>query len=329
MGYSSWSDDFYNDRASDRKAKGVDAFAYDRVVRTRTYEEQKVHEDLNPKGVIRESRDSDDHPESNAIGVMFDVTGSMGSIPKKLNEKLPALMGLLLRKGYIKDPQILFGCIGDFFSDRGSLQVGQFESGIEMDDDFTKFWLEGGGGGSYEESYQNAMYFFANKTKIDCMEKRGKKGYLFIIGDEKPYPVAGRDELSTIIGDDVQADVPVRTIIEKVQEMYHLFYIIPVGASHGKDPHLKETWQDLIGPQNVLMLDDPAAVCEAIGTAIGVMEGTMNFDRLEDELDHAETALVASVRTGLDPLARSVALAETGSGSLPDAAGRSSTTKRL
>lgn len=329
MGSSSWSDDFYEDRATDRKSKGTDAFEYDRVVKTTKYEDQKVHDDLNPKNVIRESRDSKEHPESNAIAVMFDVTGSMYDIPKQMNLKLPELMGLLLRKGYVAHPQILFGCIGDEYSDRGSLQVGQFESGIEMDDDFTKFWLEGGGGGSYEESYQNAMYFFAHKTQLDCFEKRGKKGYLFMIGDEHCYPKVNREKLEAIIGDTIQESIPTEQVVADLQKTYNVFHVIPTHTVHGKDSELKSYWRKLLGEQNVFILEDPNNICELIGSTIGVMEGSMDFDRIGEELDHVDKAVIADVSKALDPLAKSLALAKTGTGSLPSTEGRSATTERL
>ena len=141
MGSSSWSDDFYADRAAAKKATGTPTFTHDADVRSGKAA-SALHDKLNPKGVTRESRDSAAHPESTAIAVFFDVTGSMGSVPRVLQEKLPQLMGLLCRKGYIKDPQILFGAFGDATCDRVALQVGQFESGVEMDEDITRIYLE-------------------------------------------------------------------------------------------------------------------------------------------------------------------------------------------
>lgn len=47
------------------------------------------------------------------------------------------------------------------------------------------------------ESYELAMYFMARHTSIDCYEKRGKRGYLFMIGDELAYPKVKRHESST------------------------------------------------------------------------------------------------------------------------------------
>jgi hypothetical protein len=78
----------------------------------------------------------------------------------------------------------MFGAIGDATCDRAPLQVGQFESDNRMDDDLSRILLEGGGGGQKTESYELAMYFMARHTAADCYEKRGKRGYLFIIGDE-------------------------------------------------------------------------------------------------------------------------------------------------
>src|SRR5262249_13577058 len=159
------------------------------------------------------SRDSVAHSESDAVAVLFDVTGSMGVVPRILQKNLCQLMGLLARKSYLAHPQILIGGIGDATCDKAPLQIGQFESGLEIDDDLAKLWLEGGGGGQQTESYELAMYFLARKTALDCFEKRGRRGYLFVIGDEMPYPFLKQREVRAVIGDRLQADIRVETLV--------------------------------------------------------------------------------------------------------------------
>ncbi|HEY8480752.1 MAG TPA: hypothetical protein VIL71_13080, partial [Spirillospora sp.] len=248
MGSGHWSTDVYAARASYRAATGASAFAYSDGGAT------TVHPKLDPHGVtVRESRDSADHPEALAIAVLFDVTGSMGNVPRTLQTKLPDLLGLLLRKGYVEHPHILFGAIGDATCDRAPLQVGQFESDNRMDDDLGRILLEGGGGGQMMESYELAMYFMARHTSIDCFEKRGRRGYLFMIGDELAYPVVKRREIEKVIGDRVAEDIPVREIVRELRTRYDVYFIIPEGSYHAADPRLKEFWRDLLG-QNVLFL---------------------------------------------------------------------------
>ncbi len=123
---------------------------------------------MNPalmKNGVREARDSDAHPISNPVAVMFDVTGSMQTVPRILQKNLPTLMGLCLRKGYLDDPAILIGAIGDATCDLVPLQVGQFESGNEIENDLNNLYLEGGGGGQQMESYELALYFLARKDR--------------------------------------------------------------------------------------------------------------------------------------------------------------------
>ena len=222
MGSGIWSTDVYSAAESYRAAKGDSAFAYsDSGART-------VHDDLDPLGVaVRESRDSAEHPDTLAVAVLFDVTGSMGGVPRTLQTKLPDLLGLLLRKGYATDPQILFGAIGDATCDRAPLQVGQFESDNRMDEHLGKILLEGGGGGQKSESYELAMYFMARHTAIDCFEKRGRRGYLFIIGDELPYPKVKRREVGKVVGDRLRQDIPTRDLVAELSAGYDVYYILP------------------------------------------------------------------------------------------------------
>jgi hypothetical protein len=272
MGSGRWSADVYDAAARFRAASGTSAFAHSDSGAT------EVHPALDPYGVMyRESRDSAEHPRSVAIAVLFDVTGSMGSVPRTLQAKLPQLLGLLLRKGYATDPHILFGAIGDATCDRAPLQIGQFESDNRMDDDLGRILLEGGGGGQKTESYELALYFMARHTAIDCHEKRGKRGYLFLIGDEMAYKRVKRTEARAVIGDELREDVPLAVLIAEVTRKWDTYYILPAGASYVGDDEVLGSWRSLLG-QNVIELADLNAVCETIALTIGLGEDAISMD---------------------------------------------------
>ncbi|HET8846444.1 MAG TPA: hypothetical protein VFN35_33585 [Ktedonobacteraceae bacterium] len=285
MGSSHWSTDAYEEAELIRKKAGKGAFAYsDAAKSTGTW---TIHPTLNPYGVkFRESRDSDEHPRSNAIAVLFDETGSMKQIPHVFQKKLPELMSLLLVKGYIQDPQILFGAFGDAVFDRVPLQVGQFESGVEMDEHLRNVILEGGGGGGGNESYELALYFLARHTSIDCWEKRGRKGYAFLIGDEMAYPFVNKQQVAKHIGDGLEENIPVRQMITELQRMYHVFFIFPSNGSYPVDGEHPAFWQDLLG-QNVIFLEDENAVSETIALTIGLTENAINLAEGKEDLSSA------------------------------------------
>jgi hypothetical protein len=303
MGQSNWSDAAYQARQTHRRTTGKTAFAYDQQVRASGV--RRVHDQMNPYRVTRESRDSAEHPESVAIAVIFDETGSMGTVPRILQTKLGALMRVLVQKGYVAHPQILFGAIGDAYTDAVPLQIGQFESGLEMDDDLAKLFLEGNGGGQIHETYELGLYFMARHTLIDCYLRRGRKGYLFTIGDEMPYDVIRRQHVQQLIGDALERDIPVEQIVAEVQERYEYFHIIPTNASHGQNPDVQMRWRGLLG-ERVLLLEDTAAVCETIALMIGLCEGTIDslaggaVDLVDAGADHAA---VATATTALSTFA--------------------------
>src|SRR5262249_40005143 len=158
--------------------------------------------------------------------------------------------------------------------DVAPLQVGQFESGNEVEDDLSRLYLEGGGGGQKMESYELSLYFLARKTDLDCLEKRGQRGYAFIIGDELPYQRIKRREVEHFFGDKLPEDIPLEKIVAEVCKKSELFFILPNMTSYYNDPEILETWRGLLG-QNVLRLPDPALISETIANTIGLAEGTV------------------------------------------------------
>lgn len=154
------------------------------------YTSRSVKPEFDPKGIpMRESRDSDDHPNSNAIIIGLDVTGSMSDILEGVAKKLNVLVTEILDRKPVTDPQIMFNAIGDAMCDSTPFQATQFESDIRIAEQLTQLYFERGGGGNMFESYPLAWYFAAMHTDIDCLNKRNQKGFLFTMGDDcyAPY----------------------------------------------------------------------------------------------------------------------------------------------
>lgn len=278
MGSSNYSDTVYSSRISSHIKDGTDIFTHTADVRAGRVA-AVVNDKVDPAGknkagkVVRESRDSDVHPESVAVAVFFDETGSMGDIPRRFVMKLDKLMGALVKKGFLEHPHVLFGAFGDATNyEVAPLQVGQFEGGNEMDEALTAILLEGQGGGTKQESSELAMYFMARHAEMDCLEKRGKKGYMFLISDETPYDKVSASNVQRLIGDNLQEDIPTSSILEELREKFEVFWVRPAEGSYTHDLGVTDTMKKMFG-QNWLNLEKAEDVVELIATTIGVAEG--------------------------------------------------------
>jgi hypothetical protein len=173
-----------------------------------------------------------------------------------------------------------------------------------MDDDLGRIVLEGGGGGQMTESYELAMYFMARHTSLDCYAKRGRRGYLFIIGDEMAYRRVKAREVREVIVDELTEDIPLRRIVAEVQRTYDTYYLLPAGSAYARDARVLGFWRDLLG-QNAIELDDLDAVCETIALTVGLGEEAVDLDRGLADLreigsDAAATVSKALARVGAD-----------------------------
>jgi hypothetical protein len=276
MGYSSWTPVASSNYAvleSNRALRSHSAHTVD-IQEGRV--EARVHKAMDPKGVRRESRDSAAHPQSLAIGVMFDQTGSMGQIPRELQRRLVSLMTLLTSNNYATDPQVLFGAIGDATCDIGPLQVGQFEAGLEIDQDLERIWVEHKGGGQTQESYELAPYFFSRHVVADCWEKRQKKGYLFTMGDESAYPAVSRIQVARLMGDTIQTDIPTADIVAECQSKWNYFHLLVETETLRSKASIAEGWRKLLPDGHVIELKDPSNVATIIGLVVGLSEGRVS-----------------------------------------------------
>ena len=242
--------------------------------RQQVFTQKSCHPLMNPHGLkMRESRDSPSHP--NSVGVVFalDVTGSMGQIPELLAKReLPTFMKTLLDCG-MPDPQVLFMAVGDATCDRAPLQVGQFESAAkEMDQWLTWSFLEGGGGALGTESYELGLYIAARHTSMDCWEKRKHRGYLFMTGDENPYPVVSRQQVSALIVDGLEEDLPLARLVDELQRTFEPFFLIP---DPQRAKRCERAWRDALG-DHVIVMEEPADTCLVTAGLMALCEGAVS-----------------------------------------------------
>jgi len=253
----------------------------------------------------RECRDSKEHPKSNAVFVGLDVTGSMQTIPLQMQSSLRELMGYLLRKGYLEDPAICVAGIGDaeVSSDRAPFQVGQFESGIEIENDLTNIFLEGGGGGNRHESYDLALYYLARLVKTDAWEKRGDKGYAFIICDESLPERCLASVANRIFGVSEKQNIPIETLIGEVLEKWELFCIVPNNTQNYRT-YYQDSWVKALG-QRVIFLEDPKLIVETIAAAIGTIEDTAgDLDKDLKEVSGLSISSVSTIKNAISAISK-------------------------
>lgn len=217
------------------------------------------------------------------IAVLFDETGSMGHVPTVLQTKLAELFGLLLRKGYVEDPQLLVGAYGDTEVDSTPVQIGQFESDNRADETLDNLYLEGAGGGNHGESPHAAWWFLGSYAELDSLDKRGKKGYLFTVGDEVPLEVLRASDIKRHIPDaTIQADLTREECLEIARQKFEVYHVV-INNYAAAGQHSVDVYTKLLGSDHVIVLQDEEAVADTIAVAIGLAEGTL--DSVDDAMD--------------------------------------------
>lgn len=240
------------------------------------YTSRAMSDLLNPFGVkVRESRDSSDNPLSTPVIVSLDVTGSMGMLADIIaREGLGTLFTGILDRKPISNPHVMFMAVGDAHFDRAPLQVSQFEADKRIIEQLAQIYLEGGGGGNNSESYHLPWYFAACHTFHDSIEKRGKRGYLFTVGDEEVPGALTKAQIKKFVGDDVEQDFSAEDLLALVSRKYDVYHVIVEEGHHARHRprEVFNSWTELLG-QHVIRLKDHKALAETIVSTIEIAEG--------------------------------------------------------
>ena len=198
---------------------------------------------LDPKDVMRECCDTEEHPETIPVILALDVTGSMGQAAVEVAKQLNVIMTKLYQK--VKDVEFMVMGIGDFAYDRVPLQVSQFESDIRIAEQLDKVYFEFGGGGNAYESYTAAWYFGVNHVNLDAW-KRGRKGIIITMGDEGINPYIPAEKLAEVTGRPVDEDISTKKLYEEVIEKYDVYHLFVKHRMYLANDRYIKTWEDVL-----------------------------------------------------------------------------------
>lgn len=241
------------------------------------YVSTKLLDKFNPLNIsVRESCDSKEYPNSTPIILGVDVTGSMGRVLEIVAKRLNELITEIYNRKTIVDPHIMIMAIGDASCDDAPLQVSQFEADIKIAKDLNDIYFEKHGGGNDGESYPLAWYFASKHTKIDSFEKRGKKGFIFTMGDEKYLDNLYATEIKKFIGDDIQeTKLSAQRLLIEVTRQYEIYHLMIEEGSgmHGSEKDkVIDKWTNLIG-QRAIRVSDCTKIPEIIVSILEIAAG--------------------------------------------------------
>lgn len=207
--------------------------------------------------------------------IACDVTGSMGEWPATIFSKLPYLE--LEGKEYLGDTmEISFAAIGDCNSDSYPLQVRPFVQGTDLEKELKALVVEGGGGGSSQESYDLAAKYYTENVE---MPKAVRKPIFIFIGDEGLYPTLKTHDAEAFAKVKIKKNEEVEDVIKDLKKTYSV-YIVRKSYGHG-DAHIQKQWKELLGEDHVCPLQDASRVVDVIFGILARETGRIDYFKKE------------------------------------------------
>ena len=262
MGCGVWREEMFRSYSGRMGRKvGVDGAIAGDLKNQEIFAARTIDPLLDPKNVMRECCDNEEHPATIPVILALDVTGSMGNAAVEVAKRLNIIMTRLYEK--VKDVEFMIMGIGDFAYDRCPLQVSQFESDIRIAEQLDKLYFEFGGGGNDYESYTAAWYFAVNHVKLDAWG-RGQKGLIITMGDEEANPYIPGERLGEVTGAALVKDVETGELLREVLPKYDVYHIyVDHRAGRNVEKEIM-TWEKYLDKQNIRVVKMDEIVDEII-----------------------------------------------------------------
>jgi hypothetical protein len=208
----------------------------------------------------------------------------MGSWPATIFSKLPYLE--YEGKEYLGDGmRISFSAVGDAFSDSYPLQVQPFVEGAQLKDSLTKLVIEGGGGGSSQESYDLAALYYARNVSFP---NAIRKPILIFVGDEGLYNFIDKEKAAQHSRVDSNQRLTLEEVFAELVKKYAVYVIRkPYNCSTNyrgaDDQRIEAQWAGLLGGDHVVGLPEAERVVDVIFGILAKETGRIDYFKRELE----------------------------------------------
>ena len=152
--------------------------------------------------------------------------------------------------------------------------------GSALKDSLTKLVIEGGGGGSSQESYDLAALYYAEK--VSC-PKAIRKPIMIFIGDEGLYNYVDKDKAEHFAKCDTSGRVSMEELFAKLCDKYAVYIIRkPYGGSSDNyrsdsDIAIEKQWAKLLGDDHVFALPSADRVVDVIFGILAKETGRLEY----------------------------------------------------
>jgi len=232
----------------------------------------------------------------------FDVTGSMGDLPKIIYDKMPLIAGQIMENGYLNDPAFSLAAVGDVVSDNAPIQIAEFSPIKKLDGCLERIWLEGNGGGQDVESYEFTAYFYARYCEIP----NAVTPFFLFTGDEGFRETLSSNELRQHFGGEHQT-IEAAQVFDELKKKFFGNVFLVHRKYQGNDAGIVRQWRNVLGAERVIILPSDQAIADVTLGIFAFMSGERSLDEYLDDMktkrDVAQTEeRIAQVREALLPL---------------------------
>lgn len=223
------------------------------------------------------------------IIVALDVTGSNIEFARIVYDKAPMLHGQIEQQGYLNDFDICFAAVGDAHSDSAPLQVCDFQFGIALDEQLKNLFLEGNGGGQRKETYELAAHFFNQY----CYMPNAKLPFLFMIGDEAPYPYLKPSTARKVLGRSTEETLDTKIIFAEAYKKFrgNVFFLNNPYCGDRSDTYntgeIRQEWVSYVGPANaekIIPIHEEKSVVDVILGIIAMVSRARDMEAYIEDM---------------------------------------------
>jgi hypothetical protein len=222
----------------------------------------------------------------NPLAYILDVTGSLGKLPKILYDKWPGIVGQIVARKYLPDPQMSLCAVGDITSDSAPLQMADFSALRNLDKYFKKIYFEGNGGGQNMESYEVAAYYYAYLCDIP----KAENPICLFTGDEGFRDKLYATDLKEHFGGEHKDTTASKVFADLSKKFKRNALLLHRYYRNGNDTRIVREWRDVLGEDRVILLPKGDEGDLAIGDiTLGVYAIVSGARTLEQYLEDMRT----------------------------------------